>query len=189
MLRSAWPARLAGAAVVQACESKTVVYEDSFDRLEPTWGWEDLDYYAEDGELFIEAYEDEATRVFNQFSYYSISADICVTATSFDIKKADEATASVLFWGADYDNYYAFLIAPQGEAAVFRMQKGKMLFQDPVDQFDAVKKGEKGLERPPRRGQGQDRLVLRQRQEIQADQRIATGERLAGGLARLWRER
>lgn len=137
---AAW---LAGGALVQACESKTVVYEDSFDRLEPTWGWEDIDYYAEDGELVIESYEDAPTPVYNQFSYYYDSADVCVTVTNVDVKKSDDTTASIMFWGVDKDNYYAFLIDPQGQAAAFRIQKGKMLFQIQWTKFDAVKKGEK----------------------------------------------
>lgn len=136
---AAWT--VAGVAA-QACQSKTLVYEDTFERFEPTWGSEDFDYYVEDGKLLVDAYEDLETAVFNQFSYYYDSADICVTVTNTDVKKSDDTTASIVFWVVDYDNYYACLIDPQGQAAIFRVQKGKLLFQVKWTKFDAVKKGE-----------------------------------------------
>jgi hypothetical protein len=68
--------------------------------------------------------------------------DICIDVSLLSpISDLAGAYAIVIFWQVDWNNYYELDIAPNGQAAIFRMQNGKSL--RPVDwtAADSLKAG------------------------------------------------
>jgi len=55
-------------------------------------------------------------------------ADICVDASVGTFKDPTGPGGGVIFWQTDWSNYYGLTIAPNGQAAIFRIQNGKTLF-------------------------------------------------------------
>lgn len=123
-----------------ACQGPKVLFEDTFDRLDPTWGVEDDAFFIKNGELNILPNPDQAYYAFNNSGYYD-DVDYCVDVIAINADLAGDSYAGEIFWGIDKDNYYSFLVTADGFASVFRRQKGKTLSQVDWEKFDAVKTG------------------------------------------------
>jgi hypothetical protein len=130
---------LAGAGAY-ACEGQNVLYEDSFDTLDPTWGDADDALYVADGRLIITPGLDEFVSDLNNAGFYD-DIDYCVRVISVSADPEGNSFAGVLFWAVDYDNYYCALIAGDGAMGIFRRQRGKMLQQVAWTHFDAIRTG------------------------------------------------
>ena len=52
-----------------------------------------------------------------------------MTVTTIASVEPADARAGLIFWYEDVNNFYAFELAPNGRAAVFRRQRGKWLAQ------------------------------------------------------------
>ena len=124
----------------QACEGSKTLFEDGFDRLDPTWGQADDSFYVKDGRLFILPNPDQAYYAFNNSGYYDI-VDYCVDVIAVNADLSGDSYAGQIFWGIDKDNYYSFLVTADGYAAVFRRQKGKTLSQVDWVEFSGIKTG------------------------------------------------
>jgi hypothetical protein len=127
-------------AVAHACEGSKTLFEDSFDRLDPTWGEADDSFYVEKGRLFILPNPDQAYYAFNNSGYYE-DVDYCADVIAVNADLSGDSYAGLIFWGTDKDNYYSFLVTADGYASVFRRQKGRSLSQVDWTKFDAVKPG------------------------------------------------
>jgi hypothetical protein len=123
-----------------ACEGSKTLFEDTFDRLDPTWGVEDDSFFVQNGELRILPNPDQAYYAFNNSGYYD-DVDFCVDVIAVNADLAGDSYAGEIFWGIDKDNYYSFLVTADGYASVFRRQKGKTLSQVDWEQFSAIKTG------------------------------------------------
>jgi len=123
-----------------ACEGSKTLFEDTFDRLDPTWGVEDESFFVQNGQLHILPSPDQAYYAFNNSGYYD-DVDYCVDVIAVNADLAGDSYAGEIFWGIDKDNYYSFLITADGYAAVFRRQKGKTLSQVDWEQLSAIKTG------------------------------------------------
>ena len=124
----------------QACEGGKTLFEDGFDRLDPTWGQTDESFYVSDGRLLILPNPDQAYYAFNNSGYYD-AVDYCADVIAVNADLSGDSYAGLIFWGIDKDNYYSFLVTADGYASVFRRQKGKTLSQVEWAKFDAVKTG------------------------------------------------
>jgi hypothetical protein len=132
------PGRLAAFAAVlfvisghlahAACTSGTVLFQDDFDSLQPTWGegagWLKVDA----GRLAASPPPGSTDWAANTAGVYD-DVDLCVTVTTLTGVTPDDARVGLVFWYADENNFYAFEYAPNGKASVWRRQRGKWLAQ------------------------------------------------------------
>jgi regulation of enolase protein 1 (concanavalin A-like superfamily) len=125
-------------AAEAACKpSGNVLFQDQFDALAPSWGTSD-NYHVEGGKLVIQPPAGYNTATINNASLYD-DVDMCVEMTVPPPVKKNNC-GGVIFWAADYDNYYSLQVSTDGQAAVWRRQKGKWLNQVAWQDFAAVRK-------------------------------------------------
>lgn len=114
--------------VFAACQGKTVLFEDSFDELQPSWGEPDDSFKIENRRLVIEPEPDDVFWKTNQANLYD-NIDMCVAMTTILGVEPDNANAGLVFWYVDENNFYVFELAPNGKASVWRRQRGRWLEQ------------------------------------------------------------
>jgi hypothetical protein len=131
----------ASGSALQACEGGKTLFEDHFDRLEPTWGKTDESFYVKDGQLLVLPDPDQAYYAFNESGFYD-DVTYCVTVVAVNADLAGDSFGGLIFWGVDNDNYYSLSITADGYAAVFRRNKGKMAAQIAWAKFAAIEKGD-----------------------------------------------
>ena len=127
---------LAGAAPAAAvCPGPNVLYQDSFDALQPTWGQPSATVKADKGALVLSPAIGSTVWVVNNAGVYD-DVDVCVTMTTLSGVDPTQAKAGPIFWYQDVNDFYVFELAPNGKASVWRRQRGKWLSQ--VDWQDAA---------------------------------------------------
>ncbi len=110
------------------CPGANVLLEDSFSRLQPTWGG-DVDAVSVDGgQLVVTPGAAMETWIASNAGVYD-DLDMCANVTTVKGVAADEAKAGIVFWYEDVNNFYVFQLAPNGRASVLRRQRGKWLEQ------------------------------------------------------------
>jgi hypothetical protein len=137
-LRFAAPLLLALAAATPAaavCPGPTVLYQDNFAELQPTWGQPTDTVKAANGVLNLIPAVGNYTWAVNNAGVYD-DLDMCVTVTPVTSIDPTEAKAGLIFWYEDINNFYVFELAPNGKASVWRRQRGKWLPQ--IDWQDAT---------------------------------------------------
>ena len=133
-MRLSWPAAalalwLASAGAAMAvCPGTTVLFQDSFDSLQPTWGEASPALKVEGGQLIVSPEAESDFWRANTAGVYD-AIDMCTTLTTVQGGAPDEAKAGLIFWYVDVNNFYAFELAPNGKASVWRRQRGKWLEQ------------------------------------------------------------
>lgn len=136
-LRFAAPLFLALVAATPAaavCPGPSVLYQDSFDQLQPTWGEPSAAVSVVKGALQLVPAVGDYVWVINDAGVYD-DVDMCVSVTPVTGIDPTQAKAGVIFWYQDVNNFYVFELAPNGKASVWRRQRGKWL--DQVDWQDA----------------------------------------------------
>jgi len=118
-----------------ACKGSKVQFTDDFRQVDSSWGVDPDAVSVEDGKVKIKP---DATS--NYVVLYKgpkfVDADLCVTIQIPALYGGRaQLRAGAVFWAANYDSYYAFLIQPDGRAALMRLDKGNML---PVVNFRGV---------------------------------------------------
>jgi hypothetical protein len=121
-----WLVALAVPAI--ACTGSTVLFEDDFSFADPAWGNYDGTTIA-NGQMTIQVEPGLGYTLLNQAGLYQ-DFDACIDVVQHN---ADPSTAwaSLLFWGTDYQNFYAFDVAGNGYVKVSRLQNNRWL--SPVD--------------------------------------------------------
>ena len=133
---------LAGAGPAAAvCPGLEVLYQDSFDQLQPTWGEPSAAVKAEGGALTLSPPVGSYVWVVNSAGTYD-NVDMCVSVTTMSGKDATQAKAGPIFWYKDVNNFYAFELAPNGRASVWRRQRGKWLAQVDWQDVASANKGD-----------------------------------------------
>jgi hypothetical protein len=133
---------LAGAGPAAAvCPGLEVLYQDSFDQLQPTWGEPSAAVKAEGGALTLSPPVGSYVWVVNSAGTYD-NVDMCVSVTTMSGKDATQAKAGPIFWYQDVNNFYAFELAPNGRASVWRRQRGKWLAQVDWQDVASANKGD-----------------------------------------------
>jgi 3-keto-disaccharide hydrolase len=131
-------------AASATCEGRVVLFEDRFDRLQPTWGASDDGFKIEDGQLVVAP---EPAMFFwrtNQASLYD-DIDMCVVLTTIEGVDPEETNAGLVFWYVDENNFYVFEYAPNGKASVWRRQRGRWLEQVEWKDVEDANEGDDGV--------------------------------------------
>jgi len=110
------------------CPGLDTLFEDHFDKLQPTWGAPNASVKIDNGQLVISPASGLYTWVVNSAGVYD-DLDMCVTVTTVAGVDATQAKAGSIFWYTDVNNFYVFEIAPNGKASVWRRERGKWLAQ------------------------------------------------------------
>jgi regulation of enolase protein 1 (concanavalin A-like superfamily) len=127
-----------GSVAQAACKANgNVLFQDQFNELDASWGTFE-NYRAEDGKLVIQPPAGYNTSTINTASLYD-DVDICVEMTVPPPVQQGNC-GSIIFWAVDYDNYYSLQVSTDGQAAVWRRQKGKWLNQVAWQDFASVRK-------------------------------------------------
>ncbi len=121
-----WLGTASGALAV--CQGANVLYQDNFDRLQPTWGEPSNVLKVENGQLVVTPGPAQYFWVPNTANFYD-DIDMCITMTTITAVEPEEAKAGLVFWYVDTNNFYAFELAPNGKASVWRRQRGRWLKQ------------------------------------------------------------
>lgn len=119
---------LGAGSMALACQGSTILFQDSFERLQPTWGLADDSLRVADGQLEVSPAADSYFWAANSANLYD-DIDLCVTMTTLLSGDPVEAKAGPIFWYVDVNNFYVFELAPNGMASVWRRQRGKWLEQ------------------------------------------------------------
>jgi hypothetical protein len=117
------------------CPGLDVLFQDSFDTLQPTWGQPGATVKTANGQLVLSPAVGTYVWVANNAGVYD-DIDMCVNMTTVAGIDPTEAKAGPIFWYTDINNFYVFELAPNGKASVWRRQRGKWLAQ--VDWQDAA---------------------------------------------------
>lgn len=135
---------MAGVAFFGSLHSATafsdpeVLYEDSFDKMDPGWGEPNDLVATQNGKLVIKPKSGTSQAVQHQGV---IVEDGSVSVT---IKLARDdgrvQATGLIFWGTDYQSYYVLDITPDGRYAITRWVKGRWLFPVHYRKTDAIKR-------------------------------------------------
>ncbi len=128
------------AASALACGGGQVLYEDTFDTLDQTWGAADDSFFLDSSRLTIMPGYDQYYSALNTMGTY-LDADICVEIGTIKADSAGNSFAGPIFWAIDYDNYYYIMITAEQSIGVFRRQRGRVLPQLRWTRVESLKPG------------------------------------------------
>ncbi len=131
---------LAGSGTAQACGSGKVLFEDSFDTLQATWGKQDEELLVDNGQLVMKPKENFTFWAPNSAAVYD-DADICAEVTSVEVANPGNSFVGLVFWYIDDKNFYTLEIDADGYASIWRRQNGRWLSQVDWVQADSLKSG------------------------------------------------
>lgn len=145
--RSALAAAVILAGVVPAaavCPGLDVLVEDQFDALRPVWGEARAGVRIDNGQLVLAPAAGTELWVVNNSGLLD-DIDMCVTVTTIAGIDDSDSRAGPIFWYQDVNNFYVFEIAPNGNASVWRRQRGHWLPQVEWRAADGANKGDGGV--------------------------------------------
>ncbi len=117
------------------CNPDNAIFEDDFEFLDASWGDPDYTFDVEDSALVVKGYRSQVN-----FSTQNDGADVCVDATLAEASNPLNSPLGLIFWWADWDNYYYFFYWPDGGIEVRRILKGKVSTVFSTETL-AIKKG------------------------------------------------
>ncbi len=123
------------------CPGLDVLYQDSFDQLQSTWGQPSATVKVQNGALVLSPAVGSYVWVVNNAGIYD-DVDMCVTMTTLVGVDPTQAKAGPIFWYQDVNNFYVFELAPNGKASVWRRQRGKWLSQVDWQDVATANKGD-----------------------------------------------
>jgi hypothetical protein len=131
-MRSSWVfagaaliAATTGSAVMAACDTKNAIFRDTFDILDPSWG-EGSDLKVDGGQILVAPGAQYYRWVPSSAGIYD-DVDVCVTAKTVAAINPLKTMAGIVFWYQDNQNLYVFEYAANGNAAIYRQQRGKWI--------------------------------------------------------------
>ena len=110
------------------CTGTTILFQDNFESLQPSWGGATADFTVAAGHLVLSPRADDVLFVANNAGLYD-DVDLCASVTTVMGVSPEDAKAGLVFWYVDINNFYSFEVAPNGKASVWRRQRGKWLPQ------------------------------------------------------------
>jgi hypothetical protein len=123
------------------CPGLDVLFQDTFDSLQPTWGQPVPAAKIDNGQLVMSPAVGTYTWLANSAGVYD-DIDMCVNMTTVAGVDPTEAKAGPIFWYSDVNNFYVFELAPNGKASVWRRQRGKWLAQVNWQDAPSANKGD-----------------------------------------------
>jgi hypothetical protein len=131
-------AALAGSA--SACGQGELLFEDTFETLDPGWNFALSDNAKVGPEGLVLEYQPNSYFLALSQAGYLEDLEIC-GEFAIQFKEGSNAYGGLAFWAADRDNFYAVDIFPNfGTFAVYRTQKGKLLTPVPITNEASIKK-------------------------------------------------
>lgn len=124
--------------VAAAYAEPEVLYEDSFERLDPGWGEASDLVTTRDGKMVLRPKTGTSQAVQHQGIVVE-DGNVSVTIKLVRDDGRVQATG-LIFWGTDYQSYYVVDITPDGRYAVTRWAKGRWLYPVSYRKTDAIKK-------------------------------------------------
>jgi 3-keto-disaccharide hydrolase len=119
-----------------ACGNGTVLFQDSMQSPDPSWGNDQTRSAGPNGATW-KLRPGYSKSPLNQTSLYE-DFEVCVTA-SMDHPEQSGGSVGVSFWGEDADNLYAADLFPRsGSIDIIRLQRGKLLKPVPVQKNSAI---------------------------------------------------
>lgn len=134
----------AAGAATAACQGTSILFQDSFERLQPTWGSQTETLRVENSQLVVTPAADTYFWTANSANLYD-DIDMCVTMTTVAAIDPEESKAGLVFWYVDVNNFYVFELAPNGKASVWRRQRGKWLTQVGWKDAEGSNEGDGGI--------------------------------------------
>jgi hypothetical protein len=132
---------VSGSAALATCQGRVVLFEDRFERLQPTWGETDDSFQVEGGKLVVAPAPAAYLWRTNQASLYD-DVDMCASLTTIEGVEPEDAKAGLIFWYVDENNFYVFEYAPNGKASVWRRQRGRWLAQVDWQDVEGANQGD-----------------------------------------------
>jgi hypothetical protein len=124
----------------EACQGQSVLFEDTFEALDPAWGAADDFHKSDNSNLVLTPDTNKYSSHQNQSTTFT-DADICV---KFETAKTDDipsTSGGLVFWAYDYTNYYTLDVAANGYVRVSRWLKDRWLTPVAWIQSPAIKQG------------------------------------------------
>jgi 3-keto-disaccharide hydrolase len=141
---AAWLLLASSNVVFAACQGSTILFEDRFDSLQPTWGTPSEWLKVENGKLVVAPEPAAYFWATNQASLYD-DIDMCVAMTTVAGVEPDEVKAGLVFWYDNANNFYVLEFSPNGQASVWRRQRGEWLEQIQWKDIDGAHTGDNAV--------------------------------------------
>jgi len=120
-------------------QGQTVLFEDNFATLDPTWSNPGNNLTVKENKLLLTTEKDLC-----RFTLYKGTTfgdmDFQVTAQFAQKIEGVPNEVGIIFWADDSQNYYCFLMIPDGTAGVRRKVKGNNLMPVPLAKTEATNK-------------------------------------------------
>jgi hypothetical protein len=126
---------------VSAGLAGTVLFEDKFTSLDPSWGAPGPIMDVKGGKLIITPEKNTSQTILNQGNVFPNDAEASF-AMAYVKAPAPTWGSGLVFWAKDYNEYYAVLVNAEGWFAVQRYVAGRYLLPVAWREADAIKKGE-----------------------------------------------
>ncbi|CAN5339648.1 hypothetical protein BH10PSE9_BH10PSE9_00030 [soil metagenome] len=123
-------------AAALACEGPDVIYSDDFSTADPVWG-KSNGTKIENGKLTITAGANKTYQLQNQSGFFE-DMDYCADVVQHT-DDANNSDGGLMFWGADSNNYYLFLVSITGSGKVVRLQNNRWVTPLGWTANDAIK--------------------------------------------------
>jgi hypothetical protein len=124
-----------------ACQGSTILFEDRFDALQPTWGTQSDSLKVEDEQLVVAPEPAAYFWAINEASLYD-DIDMCIAMTTVTGVEPEDVKAGLVFWYSDTNNFYVLEFSPNGQASVWRRQRGEWLEQIAWQEVEGARKGD-----------------------------------------------
>lgn len=116
----------------------TVLFADRFAALDPSWGTANDQLRTERSGLIIEA---AAERSYTSLYQGSFFGDCDIRTTVSQLRGGGDRHAGIVFWAADYANYYAAHFRSDGTFDVCRKKAGEWQNVLPPKTVESIKRG------------------------------------------------
>lgn len=129
-----------GLGSAAACGGGDILFEDTFETLDPTWGMSNSAFSGGPGGLTVMLEPESYFTPLSQTSFYE-DVEVCA---SFAVNATEGALpySGLAFWSVDNSNYYVLNIFLGTKTfAVYRLQKGKQLTPVRPTKSEAIKQG------------------------------------------------
>jgi len=111
---------VAASPALAECNPDNALFEDNFEFMDVSWGEPDENFSVEDEALLVKGWREQVN-----FTTQNEGANVCVDATVVDAPKPANSPMGLVFWWADWDNFYYLWVWPDGGLEVRRVFKGK----------------------------------------------------------------
>jgi hypothetical protein len=130
---------LAGSPAL-ACKGPNLIFSDDFRDVDPAWAPGYGTFAIASGRATLKTDPGYIGNVFYQGAFFD-SGDACLDVITPEAKNTSNMIAGFLFGGIGNNDFYAFIINPDGNAGVIRMQNGGWLHPVPTRKADGIKPG------------------------------------------------